>query len=156
MGIFSRKTTTTNTSNTTNVDNTDKSARVGGGLNSVGLAIGTESSTNVVINDSELVEQAIENNEKATGKAFDFLSDVGSGLLRLFDKNSERNTIANANATNQALITADANNKLKQRGLETTATRQQDNIQITIILASIVGLYYIITNSKKLKSKKAK
>ncbi len=156
MGIFSRKTTTTNTSNTTNVDNTDKSARVGGGLNSVGLAIGTESSTNVVINDSELVEQAIENNEKATGKAFDFLSGVGSGLLRLFDKNSERNTIANANATNQALITADANNKLKQRGLETTATRQQDNIQIGIILASIVGLYYIITNTKKLKSKKAK
>ncbi len=155
MGIFSRKTTTTNTSNITNVDNTDKSAQVGGGLNSVGLAIGTDANTNVVINDKELVEQAIENNEKSTGRAYDFLNDIGTGLLQLFDRNSERNTIANASATNQALITADANNKLKQGGLETTATRQQDNIQIAIILVAIVGGYYIITKTTK-KPKKAK
>ncbi len=156
MGLFSSSRNTTSTTNTTNIDNTDKSAGVGGGVNSLGVAIGTESDTNIVINDSELVEQAILNNSKSVDKAFSFLGDVGSSLLSLFDKGNERNTVANANATNQALITADANNKLKQRGLETTATRQQDNIQIGIILLAIVGGFYIITNSKKPKSKKAK
>ncbi len=156
MGLFSSSKNTTNTTNTTNVDNTDKSAQVGGGVSSLGVAIGTGAVTDIKINDGELIEQALLNNTKSVDKAFSFLGDVGSSLLSLFDKTNERNTIANASATNQALITADANNKLKQRGLETTATRQQDNIQIAIILLAIVGGYYIITNSKKPKTKKAK